>query len=71
VYFAHLGSAGARHSYAIDARTGRKVWSFPDGAYGSVGTDGSRLYLVGWGRIYAFSPRGGHQHHHHQRRHHR
>ena len=57
VYFSHLGSRGTRHTYALDTRTGRKVWSFRDGAYGSVATDGSKLYVVGWGRIYAFSPR--------------
>jgi outer membrane protein assembly factor BamB len=57
VYFAHLGRPGARHTYAVDARTGREIWSWPDGGFGSVATDGSKLYVVGWGRIYAFSPR--------------
>lgn len=64
VYFSHLGDPGMRHTYALDVRTGREVWSWRDGAFASVVTDGDRVYLVGWGRIYAFSPRGGHRHHH-------
>ena len=43
VYFSTCGScsqyesdAEARHSYAVDARTGRFVWSFPDGEYSPV-----------------------------------
>jgi outer membrane protein assembly factor BamB len=73
VYFSHLGRPHARHTYALDVRTGRRVWSFHDGAFGSVVTDGSKLYLVGWGRIYAFSPRRHHRPHHrlHHRPHHR
>jgi outer membrane protein assembly factor BamB len=63
VYFSHLGGPHARHTYGLDTRTGREVWKWPDGAFGSVVTDGSRLYLVGWGRIYAFSPRRPHRHH--------
>jgi outer membrane protein assembly factor BamB len=62
VYFTHLGDPGARHTYALDARTGRKIWSWHDGAFASVTTDGSKLYLVGWGKIYAFSPRRHHRH---------
>jgi outer membrane protein assembly factor BamB len=62
VYFSHLGARGARHTYALDTRTGRKVWSWNDGAFAAVATDGAKLYLVGWGRIYAFSPRRPHHH---------
>lgn len=54
VYFATLH----RRTYALDARTGKQLWTFPDGAFTPVVTDGKRLYLVGWGKIYAFSPRG-------------
>jgi outer membrane protein assembly factor BamB len=63
VYFSHLGSLGTRHTYGLDQGTGRRVWTFPDGAFGSVVTDGSKLYLVGWGKIYAFSPRRPHSRH--------
>jgi outer membrane protein assembly factor BamB len=58
VYFSNLGPDRARHTYGLDARTGRKVWSLPDGAFGGAVTDGEKLYVVGWGKIYAFSPRG-------------
>ena len=62
VYFSHLGANGARHTYGLDARTGRQIWRWPDGAFASAVTDGKRLYLVGWGKIYAFSPRAPHRH---------
>lgn len=53
VYFATL----ERRTYGLDARTGRRVWTYPDGAFTPVVTDGERLYVVGWGKVYAFSPR--------------
>ena len=53
VYFATL----QRRTYGLDALTGKEVWTFPDGAFTPVVTDGERLYLVGWGKVYAFSPR--------------
>jgi hypothetical protein len=33
------------------------VWTYPDGAFTPVVTDGHRIYLVGWGKVYAFSSR--------------
>ncbi|HEY2354428.1 MAG TPA: PQQ-binding-like beta-propeller repeat protein [Gaiellaceae bacterium] len=66
VYFSHLGHSGARHTYALNM-AGHEIWSFHDGAFGSVVTDGSKLYLVGWGRIYAFSPVRHHQKQRHRR----
>ena len=53
VYFATLH----RRTYGLDARTGKPVWTYPDGAFTPVVTDGQRLYVVGWGKVYAFSPR--------------
>ena len=53
VYFATLEG----RTYALDARTGRKLWSFPDGRYTPVVTDGRRLYLLGYAKIYRLSPR--------------
>jgi outer membrane protein assembly factor BamB len=53
VYFATLN----RRTYALDARTGKQVWTYPDGGFTPVVTDGKRLYLVGWAKVYAFSPR--------------
>ncbi|HKU56874.1 MAG TPA: PQQ-binding-like beta-propeller repeat protein [Gaiellaceae bacterium] len=55
VYFATL----ERRTYGLDALTGKEVWTFPDGAFTPVVTDGERLYLVGWAKVYAFSPRSG------------
>jgi outer membrane protein assembly factor BamB len=52
VYFATV----ARHTYGLDARTGKQVWTYPDGSFTPVVTDGRRLYVVGWGKVYAFSP---------------
>jgi outer membrane protein assembly factor BamB len=53
VYFATL----ERRTYALNALTGKELWTYPDGAFTPVATDGQRLYLVGWGKVYAFSPR--------------
>jgi outer membrane protein assembly factor BamB len=53
VYFATV----TRRTYGLDARTGKQVWTYPDGAFTPVVTDGHRLYVVGWGKLYAFSPR--------------
>lgn len=55
VYFATT----RRRTYGLDARTGKELWTYPDGAFTPVVTDGRRLYLVGWGKVYAFSPRSG------------
>ena len=48
--------AGPRGTYAVDARTGRLVWKFPDGQYSPVVADSERLYLVGRTHVYAFVP---------------
>jgi outer membrane protein assembly factor BamB len=67
VYFATCGTCGhkgtrraekgPRATYALDARTGRQVWSFPDGHYSPVVADAARVYLVGSTRVYALEPR--------------
>jgi len=61
VYFANLGSPGARRTYALDTRTGKEIWFWHDGGFGPVVTDGSKLYVGGWGKIYAFEPRRRHR----------
>jgi outer membrane protein assembly factor BamB len=53
VYFSTLNE----RTYALDARTGRLVWSWPDGKYSPVVADPHRLYLVGYGRLYAMTER--------------
>jgi outer membrane protein assembly factor BamB len=52
VYF----STFAHRTYALAAATGRLLWTWPDGEYSPVVTDGRRLYLTGRGRIYALAP---------------
>ena len=53
VYFSTLD----RKTYALDAKTGKLVWTFADGKYSPVVADGSRVYLVGYTKIYAMVPR--------------
>jgi outer membrane protein assembly factor BamB len=63
VYFSTCGSCShfesdpaARRTYAVDARSGRLVWSFPDGEYSPVVSDGRRLYLTGYTTVYGLAP---------------
>jgi outer membrane protein assembly factor BamB len=55
VYFATL----AGRTYALDARTGAPVWTFPDGKYTPVVADATHLYLTGYTRIYGLVQRRG------------
>jgi len=48
VYFSTL----ERRTYALDARTGRELWRFGDGKYTPLVTDGKRVYLVGYARVF-------------------
>jgi outer membrane protein assembly factor BamB len=52
VYFATL----AGRTYALDARSGALLWTFPDGKYSPVVADSKRLYLIGYARIYGLVP---------------
>jgi outer membrane protein assembly factor BamB len=66
VYFSSCGTCGhrgrraaklgARKTYAVNARTGKLVWSFPDGRYSPVVADSERLYVVGNTRVHGFVP---------------
>jgi len=63
VYFSTCGScssqesdARARRTRALDARTGRLVWTFPDGEYSPLVADSSRAYLTGFTNVYALAP---------------
>jgi outer membrane protein assembly factor BamB len=53
VYFSTLN----RKTFALDARTGRLVWTWNDGQYAGVIGGRQRLYLVGVTRIYALLPK--------------
>ena len=66
VYFSTCGTCGHRGSryakrgpqttFALDTRTGRRVWVFPDGRYSPVVADLRRIYLVGSTKVYALQP---------------
>jgi outer membrane protein assembly factor BamB len=47
VYFSSLG----QRTYALNAVSGKLLWSFPQGKYAGVVSDGKRLYLTGYGRV--------------------
>jgi outer membrane protein assembly factor BamB len=53
VYFANLKTT---HTKAVNAGNGETLWTFRDGAYNPVISDGKRLYLTGYKRIYALQP---------------
>jgi outer membrane protein assembly factor BamB len=53
VYVANLDKT---ETDAFDAATGRKLWSFKDGAYNPVISDGRNLYLTGYKTLYALKP---------------
>lgn len=65
VYFANCRFCGTRASryakvgplgtYALDARNGRLLWRFHDGAYSPVVADRKRVYLAGLTKVYAFA----------------
>ena len=54
VYFATLHEKHLKNgrTYALDARTGKELWSFPDGKYTPVVAAGSKLFLIGYGVVY-------------------
>jgi outer membrane protein assembly factor BamB len=50
---------GSDATYAVRARDGHRVWSFPAGKYANpVVSDGERLYVTGRGHEYAFARKG-------------
>jgi outer membrane protein assembly factor BamB len=63
VYFSTCGSCSsyeqnprARRTFAVDARTGKLVWRFPDGEYSPVIADRERVYLTGYTSLYGLAP---------------
>ena len=51
IYFATLKG----RTYALNALTGHELWSYNDGKYSPVVADAKQLYLVGYGKVYAFA----------------
>ena len=43
---------GPYRTYALNARTGKPVWQFPDGQYSPVVADSQRVYLIGSESVY-------------------
>lgn len=54
VYYANLRKTAV---LGLDAKNGRRVFHFRDGAYNPAISDGKRLYLAGKRKIYGFVPR--------------
>lgn len=52
VYFSTTSS----RTYALDARTGTELWRFGDGQFSPIVVAGTRVLLVGKGRIYGLEP---------------
>jgi len=54
VYFSALGG---NRTAGLDVHTGREVFSFPDGEFTPVITDGKVVFLIGYATIYQMVPR--------------
>jgi len=54
VYFATIKR---HHTWALDARSGRKLWDWPDGAYTPVTADRKQIYLCGVHKLYCLVPK--------------
>jgi outer membrane protein assembly factor BamB len=54
VYYSDLGS---NTTAGLDVRTGRQVFSFPDGEFTPVISDGKVVFLIGYSTIYQMLPR--------------
>lgn len=54
VYYDDLAS---KATAGLDVRTGRQVFSFPDGAFNPAITDGHAIYLVGVSKLYELLPK--------------
>src|SRR3954453_17984547 len=52
VYFATLGKKLKGRTYALNARTGKLLWSYPDGKYTPAVAEKGRLFLIGYARVY-------------------
>jgi outer membrane protein assembly factor BamB len=65
VFFSTCGSCSryesnpkARRTFALATDSGALVWSFPDGEYSPVVTDGVDVFLTGYTSVYALVPSG-------------
>jgi outer membrane protein assembly factor BamB len=58
VYYSVLGT---RRTLGLDARSGRVVFSFPDGAFNPVVADHGAIYLSGYSMMYQMLPKRSHK----------
>lgn len=58
VYFSTLHEPHLKNgrTYALAAKTGKELWSFPDGKYTPAVAVHGRLFLIGYGVIYGMVP---------------
>jgi outer membrane protein assembly factor BamB len=56
VYFSNLA---ARNTFGLDARTGHRVFAFPDGAFNPIVGDDGTVYLTGYSKLYQLIPSHG------------
>jgi outer membrane protein assembly factor BamB len=52
VYFSSLSK---RRTWALGARSGRELWSLGRGAFNPAISDGTRIYITGYGSVYGFA----------------
>ena len=45
-----------QRTFAVDARSGKRLWDFRDGKYSPLVSDGERVYLTGYTRVYGLAP---------------
>ena len=57
VYFATLGGKTKGTTYALNVRTGKLLWSFPDGKYTPAVAEKGHFFLIGYARIYGMVER--------------
>jgi outer membrane protein assembly factor BamB len=57
VYFATLAGKKEGRTYALAARSGSQLWTFPDGKYTPVVAVPGRLFLIGYARVYGMVPK--------------
>jgi outer membrane protein assembly factor BamB len=57
VYFATLGGKTKGTTFALNARTGKLLWSYPDGKYTPAVAEKGHFFLIGYARIYGMVER--------------
>jgi outer membrane protein assembly factor BamB len=55
----YLSVLGSKTTIGLDARTGKRVFFFGDGAFNPIVADNSTVYLTGYTKLYEMIPRRG------------